>query len=241
MPAIAFQRWRDLLFIHWRVAPSALRPLVPPALALDLWDRAAWVTLIPFEVAESRPATWPHRLAHGFLEANLRTYVLGPDGETGIYFWSLEASSLVAVAGARLLYGLPYFPARMAMDRGSGRVRYDSERRIGPPASLHVDWTVGEALGAAAAGSLDHFLVERYALYVARGGAIYRARVRHRPYPLRRASVGALSETLLRAAGIPAPAGAPLLHYSPGVDVDIYPPHRARTATTPCPARPRAC
>ena len=107
-------------------------------------------------------------------------------------------------------------------------MRYDSTRRIGPPAELHVEWTAGDALGTAAAGSIDHFLVERYALYVARAGFIFRARVRHRPYPLHRAAIGHLSETLLSAAGIPAPAEAPLLHYSPGVDVDICLPHRAR-------------
>jgi len=228
MPPIAFQRWRDLLFVHWRVSPAALRPLVPPSLTLDLCDRIAWVTLIPFEIAESRPAAWPRRLAHRFLEVNLRTYVRGPDGEPGIYFWSLDTSSPIAVAGARLLYGLPYFPASMAMDRAGGHVAYHSQRRIGPPAELHVDWTVGAALGTAAAGSIDHFLVERYQLYVSRARLIFRARVRHRPYPLHEASVSHLSETLLRAAGIPAPAEAPLLHFSPGVDVNIFPPHRVR-------------
>jgi uncharacterized protein YqjF (DUF2071 family) len=228
MPAIAFQRWRDLLFVHWCVSPDALRPLVPPSLALDLCDRMAWVTLIPFEVDESRPVAWPRRLAHSFLEVNLRTYVRGPDGEPGIYFWSLDAASPLAVVGARLVYGLPYFPAEMAMDRAGERVRYDSKRRIGPPAELHVEWMVGDALGTAAAGSIDQFLVERYALYVWRAGLIVRARVRHRPYPLHRATLGHLSETLLRAAGIPAPAEAPLLHFSPGVDVHIFPPHRVR-------------
>jgi uncharacterized protein YqjF (DUF2071 family) len=228
MPAIAFQRWRDLLFVHWRVPPPALRRLVPTSLTLDLHDRAAWVTLIPFEVAESRPIAWPRRLAHGFLEVNLRTYVLGPDGQPGVYFWSLEASSAVAVAGARLVYGLPYFPARMAMQRSGGHVRYDSERRIGPPAEIHVDWTAGDAVGTAAAGSIDHFLVERYTLYATRAGAIVRARVHHHPYPLCGATIGHLSETLLRAAGIPAPTESPLVHSSPGVDVDIFAPRRAR-------------
>jgi len=123
---------------------------------------------------------------------------------------------------------LPYVLAQMAMDRARERVRYDSKRRIGPPAELHVEWTVGDALGAAAAGSIDHFLVERYALYAARAGLIKRARVRHRPYPLHRAAVAHLSETLSSAAGIPPPAEAPLLHYSPGVDVDIFPPRRVR-------------
>jgi uncharacterized protein len=46
----------------------------------------------------------------------------GADGERGTYFFSLEASSLVAVAGARLLYGLPYFLARMSMRKAGTRV-----------------------------------------------------------------------------------------------------------------------
>ena len=110
--AVGFQRWRNLLFLHWAMPPG-IRPLVPAALELDLFEGAAWVTLIPFEIVESRPRGFPGALADRFLEVNLRTYVRGPGGEPGIYFWSLEASSLLAVVGARLLYGLPYFPARM--------------------------------------------------------------------------------------------------------------------------------
>jgi len=47
----------------------------------------AWITLIPFLIAESRPAWLPRVLASAFLETNLRTYVRGPDGEHGIYFF----------------------------------------------------------------------------------------------------------------------------------------------------------
>ena len=70
--------------------------------------------MIPFRIAESRPARAPRALATRFLEVNLRTYVRAADDEAGIYFFSLEASSLLAVAAARLLYGLPYFPAAMS-------------------------------------------------------------------------------------------------------------------------------
>jgi len=90
--AVGFQRWRELLFLHWPMPPGALRALVPAALELDLFEGTAWVTLIPFEIVESRPFGFPGALADRFLEVNLRTYVRGPDGEPGIYFWSLEAS-----------------------------------------------------------------------------------------------------------------------------------------------------
>ena len=107
MTALGFQRWRELLFLHWPMPPGALRPLVPPALELDLFEGVAWVTLIPFEILESRPRGLPGALASRFLEENLRTNVRGPDGEPGIYFWSLEASSLLAVVERGSCTGCP--------------------------------------------------------------------------------------------------------------------------------------
>ncbi len=218
---VGYQRWTDLLFLHWPMLPARVRPLVPGALELDLFEAHAWVTLIPFVIAESRPAGVPRALASRLLETNLRTYVRGPDGEPGIYFWSLEASSLAAVLAARLLYGLPYFPASMTLERDDQTIAYTSRRRVGGPASLDVAWTIGDPIGSALPGSRDHFLVERYSLYVMRRGRLYRARVRHRPYPLQCARVDRLSESLRRAAGLPEHGGQPLGHYSPGVDVEI--------------------
>lgn len=226
------QRWRDLLFVHWVVPAERVRPLVPPALALDLHEGQAWITVIPFLIAESHPAWLPRALASAFLETNLRTYVRGPDGEPGIYFFSLEAASAPAVAAARLVYGLPYFLAAMCRRVDGQRIVYASRRRYGPPADLAITWAVGEPMGAVTPGSRDHFLVERYSLYVVRRSGLRRGRVRHAPYPLRRATIESLSESLLAAAGLPAPAEPPHCHHSPGVDVEILPlespPARAR-------------
>jgi hypothetical protein len=85
---------------------------------------------------------------------------------------------------------------------------------------------VGAAQRCAAPGTRDYFLVERYALYAPRLGGLHRARVRHHPYPLHEVRVDALSETLLAAAGLPAPDGPPICHASPGVDVEIFAPAR---------------
>ena len=219
---VGYQRWRNLLFIHWPVPAAALRPLVPRQLHLDLYEGRAYVSLIPFFVAESRPRGLPGTLAARFLETNLRTYVRSADGEAGIYFFSLDASSRLAVGLARLLYGLPYFPAVMSMRTEGLRTEYASRRQGAHDARLEVEWMLGSPLGSARAGTEDHFLIERYSLYVRRGGAIYRARVRHGAYPLQEVTIEYLSETLLGAAGLPAPSDPPLYHYSPGVDVDIF-------------------
>ena len=217
------QRWRDLLFVHWAMPAERVRPLVPPALALDLLDGQAWVTMIPFLIAESRPARLPRALASAFLETNVRTYVRGPDGEPGIYFFSLEAASASAVAAARLVYGLPYFLAAMSRRVDGPRIVYASRRRHGAPADLTITWTVGEPMATTTPGSREHFLVERYTLYVARRSGLRRGRVRHAPYQLRQAAIESLSESLLAAAGLPAPTGPPRCHHSPGVDVEILP------------------
>jgi uncharacterized protein YqjF (DUF2071 family) len=219
---VGYQRWQDLLFIHWPMAVASVRTLVPRQLEVDLYGGQAYVSLIPFVVAESRPRGMPRLLASRFLETNLRTYVRAADGEVGIYFFSLDASSLLAVRFARLLYGLPYFPAVMSMRTEERRTEYAARRRGAPDAQIEVDWVLGDPIGNAQEGTRDHFLVERYNLFVRRGGAIYRGRVRHSPYPLRQVSVTHLSETLLAAAGLPQPNGPPLYHYSPGVNVDIF-------------------
>jgi hypothetical protein len=221
------QRWRDLLFVHWPMPAEQVRPLVPAALALDSHEGRVWITLIPFLIAESRPSWMPPALASAFLETNLRTYVRGPDGEPGIYFFSLEAASPIAVAAARLGFGLPYFLAAMSRRVAADRIVYASRRRHGRPAELAVTWTVGEPTGPAAPGSREHFLIERYTLYVERRAGLFRGRVRHAPYPLRRAAITTLSETLLAAAGLPAPDGPPLCQHSPGVDVEILALERA--------------
>jgi uncharacterized protein YqjF (DUF2071 family) len=216
------QQWRDLLFLHQPVAADLLRRLVPASLAIDTFEGQAWVSLIPFAIRGSRPKGLPGALAMNFLETNLRTYVRGPDGVAGVFFFSLEASSWLAVAGARAAYALPYFPARMACRRQDGTVHYRSHRVLGGEAELETTWTVGASRGVAAPATLDHFLVERYALFAARGARVLQARVHHRPYPLCQATVSSLRETLLARAGLPPLSSPPAaIHFSPGVDVDI--------------------
>ena len=210
--------------MHQPVPVELLRRLVPAPLAIDTFDGQGWATLIPFAIQGSRPAGAPAALGMSFLETNLRTYVRSPDGEAGIFFFSLEASSWLAVAGARAAYALPYFPARMECRKNGADFQYRSSRRLGGAgAELEVNWRVGASVGSAAPATLDYFLVERYVLFAQRRDRILRARVRHQPYPLCAATVPSLRETLFANAGLLAIAHPPpLVHFSPGVDVDIF-------------------
>ena len=227
------QSWHHLLFLHWDLPPEVLRPLVPAGLELDLFDGRAWVGLIPFTITGSRaPFTPPVPFVSDFHEVNVRTYVHHGGRDPGVWFFSLDAASLLAVAGARAVYRLPYYDARMQFDVEPGdpaRYHFVSERRApAPPPGCDLRWTTRGGTRPAAFRSLDFFLVERYFHYAAgEDGALWRGQVHHEPYPLQEeAALEGLEETLLAAAGIPRPDEAPYLLASPGVEVRIYPPER---------------
>ncbi|MDP2315505.1 MAG: DUF2071 domain-containing protein [Pseudomonadota bacterium] len=217
------QLWRELLFLHWWVPVDALRPLVPARLGLDLWEGRALVGLVPFRMEHVRPSWLPDVLSQDFLETNLRTYVHLDGDAPGVYFFSLEASSWLAVQAARAGWGLPYHYADMAMSETADERGYTSVRRSDPAARLDVRCRVGAPLGPSAPGTLEEFLLERYYLYVERDGVLSRGQVHHTPYPTVAAEARHCEEGLVAAAGLPAPNRPPdLVHASPGVDVEVF-------------------
>ena len=122
------QTWNDLLFAHWPVAPENLRPLVPPVLPLDTFNGQCWAAVTPFHMTGIR-GRWmpPIPGTSSFPELNVRTYV-NYGGKPGVFFFSLDAASRLAVWGARAAYHLPYFYARMKVRTEKDRVHYDSFR-----------------------------------------------------------------------------------------------------------------
>lgn len=222
-PVAGTQHWRELLFVHWTLPLEAVRPLIPAAIDLDPWDGRAWIGMVPFRMERIRPSWLPGALALDFLELNLRTYV-SYRGRPAVWFFSLDASSWLAVHAARAGWSLPYHHARMDVAREGARVRYRSERRDGR-AKLAVDYEIGEPIGPSEPGSLEHFLLERYLLLSTRGGRILEGQVHHVPYPAHRARLASLTQTLVQAAGMPTPADPPAaVHFSPGVDVEVFGP-----------------
>jgi uncharacterized protein YqjF (DUF2071 family) len=221
---VGHQRWRDLLFLHQPVPTEVMREIVPRDLDVDTFDGRAWLTLMPFAIFASRPAGVAAALGKDFFQVNLRTYVRSRDGEPGLYFFSLDATSWIAVAGARVTYGLPYFPATIKRRRepAAATIAYTS-RRLGTNVGVDVVWHVGSPMAMAAPGSIDEFLLERHTLFVCIASDVYRARVRHTRYPLCAVSLGPFHESLCERAGLPPfPTRPSLAHFSPGVDVDLY-------------------
>lgn len=199
---------------------------MPADLELDPWNGEAWVGLVPFQMKQIRASFMPRVTALNFLETNLRTYV-SYRGEPGVYFFSLDASSRLAVEAAKWGWGLPYRHAQMRTRREGRRIEYQSARR-GGQAALDVRYEVGELLGPSQPDSLEFFLLERYLLFAHRRGKVSRGQVHHPPYPAQRATITHFEQRLLAAERMPVVDKPPAaVHYAEGVDVEVFGPHPA--------------
>ena len=222
------QRWERLTFLHWSYDPAVVQRLLPDGLQADLYDGLAWVGLVPFFMRVHTPGGRGAPWVSNFCETNVRTYVRDQAGRPGIWFLSLDAARAGAVAVARASYGLPYFWSSMGLSRAGRDVSYHCRRRVpGPGAVSEVRVRIGEAFDPASLGDQDHFLTARWRLFSVFAGRQLSARAEHQPWPLYRAEALAVRDGLIPAAGPPAPAGDPLVHYSPGVDVRIGLPERS--------------
>jgi uncharacterized protein YqjF (DUF2071 family) len=221
-------RWDELTFLHWSYPIETVQRLLPPSLTVDAIDGVAWMGLVPFFMQVSLPGRRPLPKVGRFCETNVRTYVRDADGRPGIWFFSLDATGLAAVLTARVTYRLPYCWSRMRLEHVGDELRYDCRRRWPGPARSHAVVRVGERYTPSELGPLDHFLTARWILF-SRSRRHHRlARAAHAPWVLHHATVLEVSDGLLEAAGLPAPVGPPLAHYSPGVQVKIGRPERPR-------------
>jgi uncharacterized protein YqjF (DUF2071 family) len=218
---IMSQAWRDLTFLHWRVSPAVVAPLLPLHTRPDVHDGSSWVGLIPFRMVGAGVGTGPAVPWLGtFAETNVRLYSVDEQGRRGIVFRTLEASRLAVVLGARAAFGLPYTWARMRVSEADGVLTYSSRRRWPGPraAATHVVVRPGEALPAG--DPLADFLTARWGLHCTLRGRLAYLPNAHPRWPLHRARVLSLREDLVAHAGLPAPTGDPVsVLWSPGVPV----------------------
>jgi uncharacterized protein len=214
------QTWEDLLFAHWRVPPAAVREHVPPELEVEQHDGSAWLGITPFRLTALRArGLLPLPGASSFLELNARTYVRAADEKAGIWFFSLDASSRLAVEAARRGYKLPYFHARMSARRRGEWIDYECARLDEPGRVFSGRYRPDGPVFHAEPGSLEWFLAERYCLYTTERGELRRAEIHHELWPLQKAK----AEIELASISPLDLQGDPLCHFSRRQDAVIWP------------------
>jgi uncharacterized protein len=211
------QSWVDLAFLHWRVDADELARLIGPSLELDTYEGQAWLGIVPFLLTDLRLRGLPPlpRVSR-FPELNVRTYVVR-DGKPGIWFFTLDAASAVAVEGGKLLYKLPYQRARMRCERIGDYVHYESAR---PGGAFSGRYRGAGDLFHAEPDTLEAWLTERYCLYTEDGGRAYRADIHHPRWDLQRGEAVVDLNTL---SPLPLPDEEPHVLFSPRQDVVVWP------------------
>lgn len=223
-----YQRWRHLLFLHWRFDPELVQSTLPPGLTLDTHDGSAWIGAVPFFMHDIRPWWFPTlpRISN-FLELNLRTYVRDEHGTPGVWFYTLDCNQPLAVWWARIWFNLPYFHSRMKAEiaADSTRIRYESSRRYADPdLTCRYEYQPIGPVRHAEPGSLEFFLVERYILFASLGqGRLASGQVHHVPYPIKDVEVATFDDHLLRLHGFEPKSHFDHALYSGGVTVEIFP------------------
>jgi uncharacterized protein YqjF (DUF2071 family) len=204
--------------------------LLPAGLEVDTFDGYAWVGVVPFWMDLVRTRAVGERCitvpgTGTFCELNLRTYVRSRiTGLRGVYFFSLDAASALAVIGARTFFHLPYFFASMhERIESDGTVEYSSKRLLtGRSVRFKARY---RGLGEAAPsrdGTLEHFLTERYCLFTQHAGRVRVGHIHHLPWPLESAEAEISINELPAAHGIVLPDRPPVLHFARELQIYIW-------------------
>jgi uncharacterized protein len=233
--AAGYQNWRELLFLHWRISPAEIATRVPESLSVDTCEGSAWVGLVLFRMSGVRP-WWspPIPGVSAFPETNVRTYVHFQGRDPAVWFLSLDAASSLGVRIGRGRWGLPYYCSAMTVRRNRDFVRYTCRREwpgrpgVGGAAEAQIgDLCSGLDRniepGRAVPGSLEHFLIERYLLYVQKSEQLLIGQVHHLPYPLREARLQTCEQSFLEELGLSVRRPPDHILFSEGVATEIFP------------------
>ena len=226
------QRWHDLTFLHWAVPPEVVAPFLPRGTEPDVLDGVTYVGLIGFRMVKLGLLRGPGLPYLGtFCETNVRLYSVDSHGRRAVVFLSLDAARLIPVLTARLTLRLPYQWARMRLAVDGGVARYTSRRRwpgsrrylMDKPATNAMAVRIGAPIEAPT--PVEHFVTDRWGLHTRAWGRTLHLPNEHPRWPLRRAELLELDDSLVPATGLPAMPGPPVsVLYSPGVPVSFGAP-----------------
>lgn len=221
------QTWNDLLFVHWPVDIKQLQAIVPEQLELDVWEGAAWISAASFRVSNLRLRYIPRLpFLHTFHELNIRTYVRYK-GIAGVYFFSLDASSIAAVQGARLA-GLPYMHANIILNKTLQSECYFKSERIDRQSQSHsaifeAAYLPDNQIFYAEAGTLTYWLTERYRMYYMKN-QVMAIDLHHLPWPLQQVQPSIQQNSALTQLAPQIAFTDPPIHtYTQKLDVLVWP------------------
>jgi uncharacterized protein len=205
----------DVLFAHWRVGLDEVARLLPPGLPVDTHEGEAWLGLVGFRLSSLRLRGLPPVPRLTFEQLDVVTFV-AVDDRPGIWLCSLDVSNPVLLEAVKRTHRLPAYRARMSSG-SEGEWRTFDVARDGLVLGARYR-PVGESF-VPEPGSLEHFLTERYCVYTADGGRLYRAELHHPVWRVQPAEAVVASATVAPLAL----DGEPHLLFAASQDLLVWP------------------
>ncbi|MDG5758552.1 DUF2071 domain-containing protein [Natronococcus sp. A-GB1] len=214
-PYVAAMTWRTGLFAHWPIEPEALRPHLPDQLELETRDGQAWLSVLPFVLADAGLRGTPSVARVDITELNVRTYVKHR-GDPALYFFSVDVDRPMIGEPIGRATRLPVYTARMSLEDRGDRIEFSSERRrskTGDPARFVASYRPDGNVFVPETDSLAYWLTERRRFYAPSGEGVMGGEIAHDPWPLQPAEATIRENTMFAANGLPSPTGDPVVHY----------------------------
>lgn len=223
-PWIIAQTCSDLVFLHWPVSAEWLRPFIPQELEIDQFEGQSWLGVVALVAEQTRlRLPLPMPFVRNYRQLNVRTYVRYK-GRSGVFFFSLDADSLLAVKTASAGGFLPYRHARIrVVKKGERRLFSSCYEGIGESGNFRIGYT--PVCGIIEPSALEWWLTERYSLWTKPDGdKLYRIDIGHAPWQLQKVHVEIAENSLASFLPTDWNVYQPLAHFSKVLHTRIYPP-----------------
>lgn len=215
-----YQDWKKLLFLHWAYDPEFIQKSLPEGIFVDTFEGKAYLSVVAFLIENQRLFNLPSLPGFSnYIEVNVRTYVYDKNGIPGVWFYSLDINSILAQEVGRRWYCLNYYFNRLKF---TDKNVITGKRFRDPSVSFHLEFQHENDFHVTDPQSLEFFLIERYLFFTYRNG-IKIGHVHHDPYQIADATLNNWNKDSVKIPGFVFQQHTPdLVHYSPGVNVDIY-------------------
>ena len=173
-------KWKNLLLVTYKVSDDLLQPYLSPGLEFDRLEGSALVSLVAFDVRDTRVNSLAIPGLINFPEVNLRFYVRHGERRGVVFVREFVSSHLIAWI-ARTLYNEPYKAVPMkshTIIRGT-QIKIEHDLTISRR-THHIGVEAEGSPNIPAMNSREHFLKEQeWGFGRSRSGDVLRYRVEH--------------------------------------------------------------
>ncbi len=221
---IMSQHLQDVLFLHWEVPAHWLMSRLPAELELDLYEGKAWVSVVLLKAVGTHIRDMPVMPGmKTFLQVNVRTYVRYGN-RRGVYFFSMDSNSRVAVQAASFGGFLPYRHSRIKMEKYGERIVFESSKSGKANTSEQIKLVYKPRDPIIESTPLERWLTERYSLWTKPKERLYRLDISHPPWRLQYVEGDIHINTLAQFLPGKLHRMLPIAHYCNSMEVSLYAP-----------------